>query len=372
MANHTAAVIGVGATKFGSHAGKTEDALGLEALVRAAEDCGLSLADIDGLIVNRIGDYQEFCRLAGMNPKYVTGTPFGGRNTGPTLIQAAKLIEVGAADTIAVVHGNTGRSQGAKYGGNYGGAAEALTFGMVSPGAFMAAAMRRHMSLYGTTTDHLAEVATAFRYHASLNPEAVMREPYSIEEYREARLIVDPLRLYDYCLINDGGVALILTRADRARDLRQKPVYITGTGQASALSESAYPATDFWFEPSQAAGRDAFGQAKCTAEDVDALMIYDSFSPSVLFALEGFGFCPVGESGAFVSGGRLRLDGELPTNLSGGHLSESYMQGYALNVEAVRQIRGECGERQVPGTQCSAFICAGVVSSAIIYSSEQP
>jgi acetyl-CoA acetyltransferase len=365
-----AAVVGVGSTRFGRHPDRSEEELGLEALCAALDDCGLSLSDVDGIILNHIGDYQKFCGAAGINPRYVTVTPFGGRNTGPTLIQAVMALEVGGADVVAVVHGNNSKSAGERFGESYADGGEAAPFGMFSPGAFMAAAFRRHMALYGTTTDHLGAIATTFRYHASLNPEAVLRTPMSIDDYRAVRPIVEPLRLFDYCLINDGGVALILTKTDRARDLRRPPAYILGFGQCSSLTDSAYPPPDFWRQASHAVSERAFAMSERSLSDVNALMIYDSFSPCVLFSLEGFGFCPIGQSGAFVAEGRIRLGGALPTNTSGGHLSESYMQGYALNVEAVRQIRGECGARQVPAASCVAYLCSGAITSSVIYGSE--
>jgi acetyl-CoA acetyltransferase len=227
--------------------------------------------------------------------------------------------------------------------------------------------MRRHMEQYGTTTDQLGMIASTFRNHASLNPDAVMRTPFTLEEYRDARFICEPLRLLDYCLINDGGVAMIITSAARARDLRQPPVQIRGFGQAAQFAGSTFPPEDYWYDTMQKVARDAFAMAEVGPHDMDALMIYDNFTPTVLFALEGFGYCPVGESGPFVADGKLALGGALPTNTNGGHLSESYMQGWALNVEAVRQVRGQCGARQVAGAELVQYMTAAPVITSIIY-----
>jgi acetyl-CoA acetyltransferase len=227
--------------------------------------------------------------------------------------------------------------------------------------------MRRHMEQYGTTPEQLGAVAMAFRRHASLNPDAVMRTQFTIEEYLAARFICEPLRLLDYCLINDGGVAMILTAAERARDLRKPPVYIRGFAQASEFAGSTFPPDDFWRRPIQAVAADVYAMAGVGPGDMDALMIYDNFTPTVLFALEGFGFCPVGESGPWVADGKLQLGGAFPTNTSGGHLSESYMQGWALNVEAVRQLRGECGARQVVGAELTQYMTAAPVITSMIY-----
>ena len=164
---------------------------------------------------------------------------------------------------------------------------------------------------------------------------------------------------------------MIMTLSDRARDLRQTPVQLAAFAQRSRFVDSAFPPEDFWHEPMQQAAEQTFAQAGISHADVDALMVYDNFAPTVMFSLEGFGYCPVGESGSFVQGGRLKLGGQYPTNTSGGHLSESYMQGWALNVEAVRQLRGQCGERQVPGAEFVHYMAAAPVVSSILYTSHE-
>jgi acetyl-CoA acetyltransferase len=238
---------------------------------------------------------------------------------------------------------------------------------MTSPGAFHALMFRRHMEQYGTTAAQLGAIAVAFRKHASLNPNAVMRTPFTLDEYLAARFICEPLRLLDYCLINDGGVALILTSAERARDLREPPAYIRGFAQAAQFAGSTFPPDDYWRGPMQRVASEVYAMAGAGPDDMDALMVYDNFTPTVLFSLEGFGFCPVGESGPWVADGKLELGGALPTNTSGGHLSESYMQGWALNVEAVRQIRGECGARQVAGAELVQYMAAAPVVTSLVY-----
>jgi acetyl-CoA acetyltransferase len=229
---------------------------------------------------------------------------------------------------------------------------------------------RRHMALYGTTSDQLGAIAKTFRDHAALNPAAVMRTPYTLADYHASRFICEPLHLLDYCLINDGGVALILTSAERARDLARPPVYLRGYGMASALTGSTFPPDDFWRGPMRQAGGESFRMAGVTQKDVSALMIYDNFTPTVLFSLEGYGYCGEGESGPFAAAGNLALGARYPTNTSGGHLSESYMQGWALNVEAVLQTRGECGARQVQNCRLAHYMAASPVVTSIIYGRE--
>jgi acetyl-CoA acetyltransferase len=365
-------VVGVGTTRYGKLPEYDAYDLGVWALKAALEDCGLGFEDIDGLIINRIPDYQRFGELTGINPRYVTITPGQGRFSGICIQTAVAVIAAGLASTVALVYGNNGRSAGDAYGGasdayGSGGAGLWFPYGMTSPGAFHALMMRRHMEEFGTTTDQLGTIAATFRRHASLNPDAVMRTPFTLEEYRAARYICEPLRLLDYCLINDGGVAMILTSADRARDLKKRPVLIRGFGQASALAGSTFPPEDYWRASMQQVAEDVYGMAGAAPEEMDALMIYDNFTPTVLFSLEGFGFCGKGESGPWVADGRLGLGQAFPTNTSGGHLSESYMQGWALNVEAVRQVRGECGARQVKGAELVQYMTAAPVITSIIY-----
>lgn len=366
------AVVGVGTTRYGKLPDYDAYELGVWALKAALEDCGLGFDDVDGLIINRIPDYQRFGEMIGISPRYVTITPGQGRFSGICIQTAVAVIAAGLASTVALVYGNNGRSAGDAYGGasdayGSGGAGLWFPYGMTSPGAFHALMMRRHMDEYGTTSDQLGAIAMTFRRHASLNPDAVMRTPFSLEEYRAARYICEPLRLLDYCLINDGGVAMILTSAERARDLKKRPVQIRGFGQASALAGSTFPPQDYWRAPMRKVAEDVYGMAGAAPEDMDALMIYDNFTPTVLFSLEGFGFCKPGESGPWVSQGHLSLGNKHPTNTSGGHLSESYMQGWALNVEAVRQVRGECGERQVKGAELVQYMTAAPVITSIIY-----
>ncbi len=367
------AVVGVGTTGFGKLPGWSAEDLGIWALDNALADCGLGRADIDGLIVNRIPDYQRFCQMTGLDPRFVNVTPGQGRMSGATIQIAALAVAAGMCETVALVYGNNGRTGGVKYGGasdRYGATAggEWFAYGMTSPGAVHAMMFDRHRHEYGTTPEQLAHVAVTFREHAALNPDAVMRERISAEDYHASRFIAEPLHLFDYCLINDGGVAMILTTPERARDLARPPVHLCGFAQSSALPTSGFPPDDFWRVPMGQVATEVREMSGIGPRDLSGAMIYDNFSPTVLFTLEGFGFCPVGESGAYVAEGALALGGAMPANTSGGHLSESYMQGWALNVEAVRQLRGDCGPRQIPDAEIIQYMCAAPVVSAIVYS----
>ncbi len=368
------AVVGVGTTRYGAMPEHDATSLGIWALREAAEDAGIRLQDIDGLICQRLTDYQKLVQITNITPKLVTATPGAGRMTGGTIQLAVQAILSGMLDTVAVVYGNDGRSAGARYGGkgdNYGTGADQLWFpyGMTSPGAVHSMLYQRHAHQYGTKVEQLGAVSLAFRKHALLNPNAVMRKPITMDDYLASRYICEPLRLLDYCLINDGGVAMILTAGERAKDFRQRPVYVRGLAQVSRLAQGELP-DDFGYAAMQRASRIVHDMAEVGRDEVDALMIYDNFTPIVLFALEGFGYCPRGEGGYFVEGGTLELGGRYPTNTNGGHLSESYMQGWNLQVEAVRQLRGNLGERQVPDAEIVQYLQGGPLCTSIIYGRE--
>jgi acetyl-CoA acetyltransferase len=366
--HNRAAVVGVGTTAYGSFPDTDEYGLGAEAFRSAVEDCGIDKNAVDGLLVCRVPSYFRMGEVLGLNPRWTVTLPGHGRMSGIGVIEAAMALATGQANYVALIYTNIGRSRRIFYGGEES-PGYWDPYGFTSPGASHAMMFRRHMELYGTTTRQLAEVPVAFRYHASLNPGAVLRTPFTIDEHEAARPIVMPLRLLDYCLINDGAVCMIMTTPERARDLRKPPVMLGGIGAREAYAESSIETfdIDFWHDEVAEAGRQAFGMAGVGHGDIDALMCYDNFSPTVLFSLEGLGFCPRGESGRFVEGGTLRLGGALPTNTDGGHLSNSYMQGWALNVEAVRQLRGECGARQVADCDVVAYVQATPCTRALVY-----
>jgi acetyl-CoA acetyltransferase len=362
------AVVGVGNTRYGSFPDTDDYGLGAQAFRRALEDAGLDKSRIDGLLVCRVPYYARMGEVLGISPRWTITLPAHGRMSAMGIIEAVAALHAGLASYVALVYTNIGRSRRVNYGGD-----ESPNvwdpWGFTSPGAAHALMFRRHMALYGTTTRQLAEVSVAFRKHARLNPDAVMKTPITIDDHENSRPIVLPLRILDYCLINDGAVAMILTTRERAKDLRRRPVLISGIGAKETYARASIPnfELDFWYDELQAAGAEAFGMAGVGPGDVDAFMCYDNFSPTVLFGLEGLGFCPRGESGRFVEGGTLALGGRLPANTDGGHLSNSYMQGWGLNVEAVRQLRGECGARQVPDCEVVQFVAATPCTRSIIY-----
>jgi acetyl-CoA acetyltransferase len=237
--------------------------------------------------------------------------------------------------------------------------------GFTSPGASAALMWHRYQHEYNAPDDALAALAINNRKNGALNPNAVFQKPITYEEYMHARFIAEPLRLYDYCIINDGGVAFIITTPEKARTLKHPPAYIAASYAASNLRHN-YHVQDFWWDSCQDISRRLYKEAGVTPSEINVAEIYDNFTPTTIFALEGFGFCERGKGHEWVRGGRIELGGELPVNTSGGHTAESYMQGHALICEAVRQVRGEAGARQVPNADVATYICAAPITTATI------
>ena len=370
-----AAITGIGSTAFGVFPGEDAYSLGSTALRAAMREANVTAGDIDGLIVCRIADYQRFGELHGLNPQFAVNLPGQGRMAAIALQMACQAIASGAVNTVALVYGNDGRSAGMKYGGEgdgygSGGAGLWFPYGMTSPGAVHAMMFRRYEHLYGAAGDALAKVAVTCRQHAVLNPGAVMKKAYTTAEYYASKYIAAPLRLFDYCLINDGGIALIVSSAERAQDAPVKPVYVAGVATATHRAESTFAPDDFWYGAMRRAAAMLEAQAGIAPKETDATMIYDNFTPTVLFSMEGFGICGRGEAAEYVRATDLGLTGGQPLNTSGGHLSESYMQGWGLMTEAVRQIRGECGARQLNKADNILYTCASPICSGAIFSSE--
>lgn len=370
------AVVGVGNTNFGAmyrdlDPERSSYIVGAYAFKEALEDAGLKKEDVDGLCVMRIPDYARMAEILGMRDLTISNN-FGGagRMAGVTLTYAAMAIHAGLATTVACVYGNDGRSVGATYGGGEGAGSDTamyeVPYGMTSPGASVALMYRRYQHLYGTPDNALAYLTINNRDNAALNPNAVMQSPLTLEDYHNARFISEPLRLYDYCLINDGAVCLIVTSADRARDLKQPPVYISAAANAGDISDQ-YTVDDFFYKGLQRMTSEVLPAAGITHQDIDLANLYDNFTPTILFTLEGLGFFEKGEAGHWVSPEKIARDGELPVNTSGGHTSESYMQGWGHLAECVRQLRHECGPRQIANAEHAIYCCAAPLSNAIVF-----
>lgn len=367
-----AAIVGIGTSRFGRGLPESQLKLAATAFKNALADAALERSDVDGLSIHLgwpLGpDYDRVAEAFGLDIRYVNQSWLHGRFITNALQHAALAVSVGLADVVACVTavsftrergflGGPGDVEGNREeGGTHG---EAPPYGLTAPAGGAALAMQRYMHVYGATSAQLAAVPIALRKHAGKNPAAIMREPLTLEAHQAARMVVDPLRLYDCCLISDGAAVVLIARAERARDLRQRPVRIAAMQGTRAGRE------EFIFAPrglginqqsgTQTAARavdlEVFAQAGVTHADVHGFYTYDAFSPLVLFALERFGYCGPGEAAAFVQDGRIELGGELPVNTSGGLLSEAHVAGWNSICEMVRQLRGTAGATQIPNAQ---------------------
>ena len=353
MSRH-AVIAGVGHTSFGRHPDRSPFDLEAEAAALAIEDAGLSPTEIDGLLTDpgfgqgvMDGITPHFLRLGGLlgiDPAY-TGTEILG-GTGSTAIvgRAALAIEAGLCSACLCVYGDNALSTAGAYA--YGRGDDAA-FGLFGAVGMHALAARRHMHLYGTRPEHLGEVAVAARAWGAQTPHAQKRRPIDMDEYLASDPVVEPLRRLDCCLVSDGAAAVLVTTEERAADLRHPSLRILSQGQAHSLSTFTSP-DHFDTLPAARCGPEALGRAGVIPGDIDVALLYDCFTIVVLMQLEDYGFCKKGEAGPFVEGGQIAPGGSFPVNPSGGLLAEGYGGGMLHVVEAVRQLRGEAGDRQVP------------------------
>ncbi len=370
------AIVGVGTTqRYGYYPEMSAFGMAQEAFRSALADCGLTQGDIDGVVVGSgTGEptpYDEMVRVLGIRPRVAYPYSNGGRLFGPSVALMASLVDSGQCDNVAFVYTNNARTARVRFGGqDEGGGSIHPAYGFTSPGANAAMEFNRYLHVFGQDREKLAAIPLTQRRHASLNPMAIFKDrPLTPEQYIDGRYIAYPLRLYDYCIINDGAVVFIMSRADQARDLRQPPVFVTAASQQAGWNIYHFQ-DDFEQEAYERVAQRVYGAAQVGPSDIDILMWYDAFAPFLLYYLEGFGFCGRGEALDFIQSGRIELGGELPVNTSGGHLSETYLQGRAILVEAVRQLRGECGARQVPDAEVLQFIGTAPNASSFILTRE--
>ena len=352
-----------------------------EAARNALADAGLTKQDVDGVFCAGLWMASETAEYMGITPRYVDGTQIGGCSFIALVEHAMAALETGLCEVALITHGESGRSRVGMPGTRFGPDSVRLQFenpfGLYGPPTGYALAATAHMRRYGTTSEQLAELAVATRQWAELNPRAMMRDPLTVDEVLASRVIAWPLHLLDCCLVTDGGGAVVLTTSERAKDLRRPPVYVLGTGEASThVYVSQMPDFANWDAARLAASR-AFEMAGVTHADIDVAEFYDAFTIVPVMGLEAAGFCAPGEGGAFVSGGRTAPGGPFPMNTNGGGLSYTHtgMYGMFTLVEAVRQLRGECGPRQVAGAKTA--ICHGLggmfsASATLICGTELP
>lgn len=365
------AVVGVGEAGIGAAApGLTPLDLIGQATATALADAGLQKADVDGLF--SASAYYFFSTISvgeylGIRPRYSDATNLGGSSFISHLHHAAAAIEAGLCDVALIVYGSTQRADG----GRLVSGAETLAYEQPYrpryPVSMYALAASRHMYQYGTTREQMAEVAVAARQWANLNPQAFARGPLTIADVLSSRMLSDPLTIRDCCLVTDGAGAVIITSAERARDLRRPPAFLLGAGEAHWHRHiSQMP--DLTVTAAVDSGARAFAMAGITPADVDVVELYDAFTINTILFLEDLGFCAKGEGGAFVADGNIAPGGSLPVNTNGGGLSYCHpgMYGIFALIEAVRQIRGECGDRQQPKVEIAlAHGNGGVLSGQV-------
>jgi acetyl-CoA acetyltransferase len=371
--NGRVVIVGVAESDYGRVPHLTELELHAQALQRVLEDSGTRKQDIDGVFCSSqmMGmPTVMLCEYLQIFPRYSDSTTIGGSSFEAHLNHAAAAIRAGKCEMALISYGSTQLSSRGRVLGTGGRPATIpestyeSPYGNVLVGAYAMAA-RRHMHQYGTTSEQLAEIAVVTRRHAGLNPLAMHRKPITVQDVLNSRMIADPLHLLDCCVVSDGGGAVLVTTEERARDLRQQPIYVLGSSEGHTHAHiSQMP--DLTVTPAAITGPCAFAEAGVRPEDIDMAMIYDSFTITVLLLLEDLGFCKKGEGGAFVQDGRIALGGRLPINTDGGGLSSNHpgMRGIFLIVEAVRQLRGQCGPRQVEGAKLAvAHGSGGLLSS---------
>ncbi|MGH7032211.1 MAG: thiolase family protein [Stellaceae bacterium] len=352
------AIVGVGESEIGRRLGRSAMALHLEAAKRALADAGLDRQAVDGIISRPSHSSPQFNYSAvlagrlGIAPTYFTDIALSGAASAAMVLDAVAAIEAGLCTTVLCVSGDAQTGRG---GHRRGGAVNWLDdfeqpFGMLGAPESYGLAARRHMHEYGTSSEQFGAVAVACRKHASLNPTATFRVPMTLADHQASRFVAEPFRLLDCCPVTDGAAAVIVTSAERARDLAQKPVYLLGLGQGFTHSDLAYTPSMTTVAMKSAAER-SYAMARLGPKDIHLAQLYDCFTYVVLVTLEDYGFCAKGEGGAFVEGGRIELGGALPVNTGGGLLSHGHASGALLISEAAIQMRGLGGARQVEGAE---------------------
>ncbi|MFM2279848.1 MAG: hypothetical protein RLZZ444_2079 [Pseudomonadota bacterium] len=355
------AIAGIGTFNVGKISGFNASENMAGAALRAIADAGLQVSDIDGVFSatsSHAFPTLTICEYLGLKPNFVGGCNTGGSSFESHVIEAALALDAGLCSAALICYGSNQASAGGKLVSMSETQWQEEPYQPRHPITNYGLAAARHMHQFGTTRAQLAEVAVAARAWANLNPEAQARGPLSIEDVLSARMVSDPLTVRDCCLVTDGGGAIVMVRADRAPDLPGKPVYFLG-GASAQWHRSITEMPDLTVTAAAQSGPRAFELAGVSHSDVNLLMLYDAFTINTILFLEDLGFCPKGEGGQFVSGGRIAPGGELAVNTSGGGLSCMHpgMYGLFLMVEAVRQLRGDAGDRQLD--QPKIALCHG-------------
>jgi acetyl-CoA acetyltransferase len=370
------AIVGAADTEVGVVPQLSATQLYVKGAKLALEDAGITKADVDGLITctSFVEPYMYHAEMIAeymqIFPRYCLNVATGGGTTLAIMHHAASAIATGICNTVLITMADNmlsglSRDKAIEAMSTAGHAQFERPYGPPIPG-FYAMLAQAHMHAYGTTSEQLAAVAVACRKHASMNPAAQMRQPITIDDVLNSKMIAHPLHLLDCSLVSDGGAAIIMTSAERAKSFKKKPVYMLGVGEGHS-HEHLSQARSLTTSAAKEAGERAYAMAGLGPKDIDVAELYDCFTPVVIIELEDLGFCPKGEGGRFVEGGRIELGGDLPVNTHGGLMSHCHPghPGSLFSItEAVRQLRGECGPRQVKDAEV-AFVHAqgGIMST---------
>src|SRR3990172_4420589 len=347
-----------------------------QAARNALRVAGIDKSEVDAVFTCGIGGMAstQLSEYLGIIPKYTDSTMTGGSSFVIHVEHAAAAIAAALCGAALIPRGETGpsgrfrrgpRGMGGFFDSSMPAAQFEVPYGVGgAPSAYSMCAMR-HMHQYGTTSEHLAEIAVATRKWAQLTPRAFMREPLTIDDVLASRWVAYPFHIYDCCLVTDAGGAVVVVGADRAREMKKKPVWVLGSGEAST-HQSILGMPDITQTPARYSGKAAFEMAGVTHKDIDVVEVYDSFTYTALVTIEELGFCAKGEGGPFLSNQRTAPGGDFPLNTNGGGLSYTHpgMYGMFILIEAVRQLSGECGERQVPGAKLALVNATGGMLSA--------
>jgi len=349
------AIVGAATFGIGTTPGLNNFDLAAMASIKALAQIQLTPRDVDGLavvVMDETLSVLNFAEYLGLQPRFVSNTRTGGSSFQIHAAEAALALEAGQCDVALIAYGSDQRSSVGKLVSSSRPSPWETPYKPLRPISSYAMAAARHMHQYGTTKRQLGEVAIAARKWAQLNPDATMRDALTMEDYLSARMVADPLGVRDCCLVTDGAAAVVMVRAEYARDLIQRPAYVLGAAHETTHREIAQMA-DLTVSGTAAAASRAFAQAKVKASDIDVVELYDAFTINTILFLEDMGFCPRGEGGRFVSDGAIAPGGTLPVNTNGGGLSCAHpgMYGLFTMVEAAHQIMGVCGDRQVAGAE---------------------
>jgi len=360
-------IAGIGHTAFGKLPGRSTVSLNVEAIRKALADAGVEKGQVDALFAKaptsrfEMMYAQKLAEATALQPRIGGIWDHGGASNISMISYAAMAIEAGQCE-IAVVALADNPATGSRqaYEKSYGDD-DSATYGWFGTPAGYAMIAQRHLQQYGTPNDGLGAIAVACRRHGAANPQAQLRKPLTIEQYRESRMIVEPLRRDDCCLVSDGAAAVVLMSAEHARALNvARPVPILGFGQGQTSWDVALR-PDLTTTAAKVSAQAAFRMAALTPADIDVAQIYDCFTIAALMTLEDYGFCAKGQGGHWVQGGRIELGGELPINTSGGLLSETGMPGLQLVLEGVRQMRGDSVNQVVGARRCIVSNQGGVM-----------